>query len=133
MLVTLWVKLKRKRLSKKPEDLIDLSYLRSECFPFDSNPNFLLIISLRKFLPSLTAIEEKEIARSLAGFSPSKNGMTFDDTTFLADNSPRNLAVDDDDEGNEGFGFAFDGGNADMRGGDAGTGGRFLRRSRCSQ
>ena len=39
--------------------------------------------------------------------------MAFDDTTLLADNSHRNLAVndddDDDDEGNEGFGFAFDG------------------------
>ena len=47
--------------------------------------------------------------------------MSFDDTTFLADNTRRNLAVDDDDdEGNEGFGFAFDGGNADMGGGDAG-------------
>ena len=40
-------KVEEEEVVEEPEDLIDLSYLRSECFPFDSNSIFLLTISLR--------------------------------------------------------------------------------------
>jgi condensin complex subunit 2 len=67
-------------------------------------------MTLEEFLPDLTAIEDKEIAPSLAGFSFSKDGFSFDDSMFLPNNSHRNLDLEDDEDD--------DGGNGNMGDGD---------------
>lgn len=77
----------------EPEDEIDLSYLRGE------------------FLPDLNALEDREIAHSLADFSFSQSNLTFDDTTLYRDDT---RLEDDDDDGNDAAFDAFGAGDTPM-------------------
>ncbi|KAG6817537.1 hypothetical protein H0H87_007505 [Tephrocybe sp. NHM501043] len=71
-------KVEDEEVVEEPGDVIDLSHLR------------------KHFLPDLTVLEDKAITHSLEGFAFSKDAFSFDDSTFLQDNTRDG---DDDDDG----------------------------------
>ncbi|KAF8889366.1 condensin complex subunit 2/barren [Infundibulicybe gibba] len=64
---------------EEAEDIIDLSYCG-------------------EFLPDLSALEDKAISHSLAGFAFSKDSFVPDDATFFQDDTHRDAHDDDDDD-----------------------------------
>ena len=85
---------------EEPQDLIDLSYLRSEHMndPIVYAMTLTCIKFTEEYIPSLDALDDKAISHSLEGFSFQKGAFTFDDITFLNTTTLENDIQDCDSE-----------------------------------